>query len=309
MTKIKLDCGCQFEQNNGNLIIDYNLDNVNFDCPKVWELISSGKTIGLFQIDSYLGQAMSKRLKPENISHLAALISIMRPSCLKGCLDDGISIAEHYIKRKNKEEEPIAPYECLKEILKNTYGLSLYQEDLINIAKEVAGFSLVEADLLRKSIGKKRADIMSVLKKQFIDGCVKVGKVNKKEAGNIFSWCEASQRYSFNFSHAVSYATTTFLTAIPKAHDEFRLRFYKSWLNHSQDKIKPLDEIKNLVIDAKSFGIDIINPDIREKNIDFKIKDGRIVFGLGHVKGVGEKSIQELFSVLANLMPLKITQN
>lgn len=297
MTKTKLECGCEFEFNDkGEPIIDYNLDSVNLQCPLIWDLISSGRTTGLFQIDSGLGQMMSKKLQPRNIEHLAALISIMRPSCLQGKMEDGKSIADHYIDRKNGVEPIKVEYEPLKEILKDNYQMMIYQEDALKIAQEIAGFNLQKADDLRRAIGKKKADLMAKLEKEFVEGCSKLGKVTDEQAKQIFGQIKASQRYSFNRSHAVSYALMTYLTAIPKVHAS--KRFYKSWLNHSCDKIKPLDEVKHLVADARTFNVDICNPDIRLKNENFKIIDGRIFFGLQHIKGVGEAAIKSLLGLI-----------
>ena len=300
MKTLKQDCGCEFEvDKNDQLIMPLTVENLNLECQKTWDLIGQGLTIGGFQIDSHLGQKMSKDLKPDNIDHLAALISIMRPSCLKGVLEDGKSIAQHFIDRKNKLEEAVCPYLVLNDILKDTFYLSLYQEDLINIAKEIAGFSLQEADILRKSMGKKKPELMVDLKIKFLNGCKNLGKVTEKEADEIFSWLESSQRYSFNKSHAYSYAMTTYLTMYAKAH--VPLRFYKSWLNHSSDKIKPLEEIKNLVIDARQNNIDILNPDLREKNKRFVIENNKIRFGLGYIKGVGEKAVESLITLSNNV--------
>ena len=296
--KVKLDCGCEFEQNeSGELILDYDLDSINFECQDTWDLIGTGRTTGLFQIDSGLGQMMSKKLKPQTIHHLAALIAIMRPSCLKGVLEDGKSIAEHFIDRKNGVEPATSQYKILEPILKDTYNLMIYQEQAIKIGQEIAGMTLQESDYyIRYGIGKKKADIIAAAEKIFLEGCKKVGKASDNEAKAIWEWIKSAQRYQFNSAHSYSYAMISYLTAVPKVHT--MKRFYKSWLNHSHDKIKPFGEIKNLVVDARTRGIDICNPDIRVKNPDFIIKDGRIYFGLQHIKGVGESSIRSLLSLV-----------
>lgn len=287
------DCGCKFETKNNIPIIDYNLDKINLNCPKIWDLISSGQTIGLFQIDSPLGQMMSKKLKPRNIDHLAGLIAIMRPSCLQGVLDDGKSIANHFIDRKNGIEESICKYKPLENILKNTFQLLIYQEQTIKIGQELAGMDLNTADdLLRRGIGKKKADVLAKAKQIFLDGCSKIGKVNEQEAQEIWGWIYSAARYQFNMSHSYEYAVTTIYTAIAKSH--FQYRFFKSYLNHATDKPHPLKEIKSLVKDARSFGIDILNPDLRIKNPKFLEKDGQIIFGLQYIKGIGEKGVESI---------------
>lgn len=288
-----MNCGCQFKDDK----IDYDLDKLNLKCPLIWDLISSGKTIGLFQIDSGLGQMLSKKLKPENIHHVAALIAIMRPSCLKGTLDDGKSITNHFIDRKNGLEEPICPYSALKDILKDTYGLLIFQEQSIKIGQEIAGLTLQESDkYIRYGIGKKKAEIIAEAEKVFLAGCKKVEKVTEKEAQEIFEWLRSAQRYQFNASHSYEYAVTTIATAIAKAH--FPLRFFKSYLNHSTDKMKPLDEVKNLVGDARNFNIIVNNPDLRLNNPKFIIKDGQIYFGLQYIKGVGDSGVRTLTKLI-----------
>lgn len=297
MNKVKLNCGCEFEEKNGELILDYDLDKINFNCQETWDLIGTGKTTGLFQIDSGLGQMMSKKLKPQNIDHLAALIAIMRPSCLKGVLEDGKSIADHFIDRKNGAEKATSQYPILEPILKNTYNLMIYQEQAIKIGQEIAGMSLQDSDYyIRYGIGKKKADIIAAAEKIFLEGCEKIGKAKPKEAKAIWEWIKSAQRYQFNSAHSYSYAMISYLTAIPKVHTQ--RRFYKSWLNHSHDKIKPFNEIKNLVVDARTVGIDVCNPDVRIKNPNFVIKDGRIYFGLQHIKGIGESSLKPLLSLV-----------
>lgn len=292
MNKITLDCGCEFDTDEqGRLLMEFDINKINFQCEKAWDLIGSGHTTGLFQIDSGLGQTMSKQLKPENIDHLAALISIMRPSCLQGKLDDGKSIAQHFIDRKNKLEPSYSQYQSLEPILKHTYNLMIYQEQAIKIGQEIAGMSLQDSDhYIRYGIGKKKSDIISKGKDIFLNGCKKIGQVDVEESKKIWDWIESAQRYQFNAGHAYSYAYTTYWTAIGKTH--FPHRFYKSYLNHSYNKPKPLEEIKNLVLDSKAFKVDICNPDLRLMNNKFVEKDGHIYFGLQYVKEVGESAIK-----------------
>jgi DNA polymerase-3 subunit alpha len=294
----KLNCGCQFETDSNNrVLMEFDISKINLKCQKTWDLISSGHSTGLFQIDSGLGQTMSKQLKPQNIDHLAALISIMRPSCLKAKLEDGKSIAEHFIDRKNNKEPATAQYSALEPILKDTYNLMIFQEQSIKIGQEIAGMSLQDSDhYIRYGIGKKKSDIIAKGKDIFLDGCKKVNKVNDKEAPEIWAWIESAQRYQFNAGHSYSYAYTTYWTAIAKTH--FTKRFFKSYLNHSYDKPKPLEEIKNLVLDSKAFEVDICNPDLRLKNKKFIEKGGRIYFGLEYIKEVGENAAQALLRLV-----------
>ena len=148
---------------------------------------------------------MSKKLKPKDIEQLSALVSIMRPGCLEA-IRNGKSVSNHYIDKKNGEESIDYFHECLKPILESTYGEMVYQEQAMEIAKTVSGFNLQEADMLRKAIGKKQPEEMSKLRSKFIEGAENQKLVNNEQAVEIFNWIEKSQRYSFNKSHAVSYA-------------------------------------------------------------------------------------------------------
>ena len=197
------ECGCEFEITgtlpDGRPAIRFNPDveKINLNCKRTWDLLGSGNSKGLFQLESQLGQSLSKKLKPENIEQLAALISILRPSCLEA-IHDGKSVTMHYIDRKNKEEEIKYFHPALKEILDKTMGECLYQEQNMQIAKDIAGFTLAEADELRKSISKKQPELMTKIKAKFLEGSKKQDIVTEEEAQQIFEWIEKAQRYQFN---------------------------------------------------------------------------------------------------------------
>ena len=166
---------------------------VDYNCEKTWALFAEGKTKGVFQLESNLGRSWSKKLAPSNLEELSALIAIIRPGCLKAYVD-GKSMTQHFIDRKHGREEITYLHESLEEVLKPTYGVLVYQEQSMRIAQKVAGFNLQEADVLRKAIGKKKADLMAKVKKSFIEGAKRVGIVNEQEADEIFSWIEKSSR-------------------------------------------------------------------------------------------------------------------
>jgi len=295
--KAKFICGCEFDLSNNKDAqkIVYNVDNIEFSCSKTWDLFADGNTKGVFQLESRLGQSMSKKLKPENIEQLSALISIMRPGCLEA-IRDGKSVSNHFIDKKNGLESIDYFNSSLEPILKNTYGEMVYQEQAMEIAREIAGFDLQEADMLRKAIGKKRPEEMAKIKSKFLEGCSKIKKISVDEAGQIFGWIEKSQRYSFNKSHAVSYAINAYLSAYTKAH--FPLVFFLSYLRLAKDKIKPQEEILELIINAKTMGIEVFGPNILLKNKEFEIHNNRIYFGLTNIKGVGESVFTKLFEIM-----------
>ncbi len=273
-----------------------SFDINNFDDPEVWDLICSGKTKGVFQLESNLGRHWAKQLQPKNISELAALISLIRPGCLKA-YTDGKSMTQHYVDRKAGKDAVIYPHESLEDLLQETYGVLVYQEQSMMIAQKLAGFDLKEADSLRKAIGKKKAGLMAEVKKSFIEGAKNLDIVTKEVAEEIFSWIEKSNRYAFNKSHAVSYAINAYWSAYCKRWRN--LDFYVTYLNHSQRKPDSQKEIKELVTDAKSADIETYPPRLSHLYTDFRNENGSIYFGLSHVKNVGKlecKKIQDLVS-------------
>ena len=159
-------------------------------------MICEGRTKGVFQLESSLGKHWAKEVKPRSISELAALISLIRPGCLKA-YTDGKSMTQHYADRKKGMDPVDYPDDSLEPILKETYGVLVYQEQSMKIAQQLAGFDLKEADSLRKAIGKKKAGLMEEMKQVFMDGAEKQGIIKKEVAGEIFSWIEKSNRYAF----------------------------------------------------------------------------------------------------------------
>jgi DNA polymerase-3 subunit alpha len=297
------DCGCQFNiiENNSNFPkIEFSpkISNINLECTKTWELISSGNTKGCFQLESRLGQTMARKLKPQNIQQLSGLISILRPGCLEA-MRDGKSVSNHYIDKKNGLESIDYFHPALEPILKDTYSEMIYQEQAMSIAKELAGFNLKEADDLRKAIGKKQADKMAKVKEKFIDGANKKGLINTSEAEQIFEWVEKSQRYLFNASHSISYAMNAYLSAYAKAH--FPKIFFASYLRFAKDKIDPQQEIKELVRNAVEMDINISIPDFRNLNSLFILKDKKIYFGLTDIKGVGQSVYNKIIELSKNI--------
>jgi DNA polymerase-3 subunit alpha len=292
-------CGCKFpiSEDNGITKIDFEptIENLNLDCQRTWDLISEGNTKGVFQLESRLGKQTAKKLKPENLEQLSALIAILRPGCLEA-LRDGKSVTNHYIDKKNKNESVDYFHHALEPILNSTYGEMIYQEQAMEIAKVIAGFNLQEADGLRKAIGKKKPEEMAKVKKKFIKGAKKLEIVTEDEAEQIFGWVEKSQRYSFNKSHSVSYAINGYLSAYAKAH--FPKVFFASYLRFAKDKIDPQMEIKELVQNALEMDIDIRPPDIRHLNKHFILKNNKVYFGLTDIKGLGYSVFEKLLNIL-----------
>ena len=268
----------------------FDVTKVDYDDKDACDLICSGRTKGVFQLESSLGRSWAKRVKPRNIEDLAALISLIRPGCLRA-ITDGKSMTQHYVDRKNEKDSVTYVDLSLEPILKNTQGVLVYQEQSMKIAQAIAGFDLQKADDLRKAIGKKQANLMVKIKSDFIKGSIDKGIVNKEIAEEIFSWIEKSSRYAFNKSHAVSYAICGYWSAYAKAH--FPLQFYCNYLRYSSGKQDPQREVKELVTDAKIHNVFIHPPSLEAMNEETDIIDSQIHFGLKNIKSLGANKITE----------------
>jgi len=199
----EMSCGCKFEileeYNDGRppkLKFDYKKDFK--DCKDMWNLFRDGKTLGIFQLESGLGKHFCKILKPETLLHIEALGSILRPGCLQAKDDEGISITQHYCNKKNNLEPAESSIPALTELLQDSYGEMIFQEDIMRISMCIAGFDGGGADDLRKGVGLKDAKKVFALEEKFINGCKQIGKVTEEEAKTIFGWIKAASRYSFN---------------------------------------------------------------------------------------------------------------
>ena len=256
---------------------------IDYKDEKTWALFRDGKTKGVFQLESNLGKSWSKKLAPSNLEELAALIALIRPGCLKA-ITDGKSMTQHYIDRKHKKDEVTYLHESLEEILKPTYGVLVYQEQSMRIAQKLAGFDLQEADVLRKAIGKKKADLMAKVKKSFLEGCETKGIVGKSTAEEIFSWIEKSSRYSFNKSHAVAYAMNSFWSAWYKANHT--TEFFISYFFYAAEKQNPHQEVYELLSEAKLFDLQVKVPNLSRFSVKFEAYGNTIQFGVKDIKGL-----------------------
>jgi len=168
---------------------DFDIINCDYNDPNVWDMIGEGRVKGCFQIESFLGKNWCKKIKPKSINELSDLISLIRPGCL--------SMAQIYLDRRDKKIEVTSLHPLIDDILKETFGVIVYQEQSMMIAQKLARFTLEQADDLRKAIGKKKADLMKKVRTQFIEGCV-ANNVPESKAIEIFDIIELSNRYSFN---------------------------------------------------------------------------------------------------------------
>lgn len=259
-----------------------------------------------FRGKEYQGESVVFDIQMETPNHNFIAGNVVVHNCLEAMIE-GKSITNHYIDRKNHAEEISYLHMGLKPILQDTYGCLIYQEQITNIAKELCGFSLVEAELLRKAIGKKKTDVMAQCKILFLNKAKEIGILSEKEAEEIFHWIEKSQRYLFNKSHSVSYAFNSYITAYTKAH--FPRVFISSYLRYAKDKTagKVHEEVKELVNNGRSMGVEISGPDLRQKNINVQLIDKTIFFGLSNIKRVGETMAQKLLRNIEGLDLNKMT--
>ncbi len=267
--------------------------NISFEDKKTYELLSSGETTGIFQLESAGMRRYIKELKPTSIFDLQAMVALYRPGPMA-------NIPE-FIKRKHNPSLITYPDERLKEVLKESYGIITFQDDLLLTAINVAGYSWLEADKLRKAVGKK---IPSEMKKQhdkFIEGCVARG-MNKKNAENLWIQFEPFAGYGFGKAHAACYATIAFRTAYLKAHYpvEFMTALLTAESRGSTGSIKD-EKIAQAVAECKKLNIQILQPDINKSDADFSIENGtKIRFGLSAIKNVGAAAIKTIISAREN---------
>lgn len=261
--------------------MEINIENIPLDDQKVYELLSSGETSGVFQLESSGMRRLIKEMKPNKFSDLIALLALYRPGPLRsGMVDD-------FIKRKKGLVPIHFPHPKLAPILTDTYGVILYQEQVMQIANQLAGYSMAEADVLREFMGKKKMEEMAKQKEPFIASAVK-NKIPRAKAEEVFTLMQHFGGYGFNKSHSTAYALIAYQTAYLKAH--FPLEFTTALLTSVQDK---QEEIAKYVEMAKNLQIKIHPPDINKSEVDFTIEGKTIIFGLSAIKNVG-KSAEEI---------------
>lgn len=252
---------------------ELNLETIPLNDKSVFKLLSDGDTTGIFQLESSGMRRYLKDLKPSELEDVIAMISLYRP----GPMD----LIPSYIARKFKREAVTYLHPKLEPILKNTYGVGIYQEQMMRIARDLAGFTLAEADTLRKAIGKKIKELLAEQQVKLIDGMIKNG-IDPRTAKAIWELFPPFARYGFNRSHAACYAMISYETGYLKAH--YPVEFMTSLLNVSGTEI---ERINFLISEAKKMGINVLPPDVNQSSQDFT-PDGKAVrFGLLAIKNLG----------------------
>ena len=262
-------------KNHGTVI---DLDALPEDDEETFALFSRGSTVGVFQFESSGMQEALQKLRPNCISDLVAMNALYRPGPMEMIGD--------FIDRKQGRSKISYIHPKLEEILRETYGVIVYQEQVMKIASEVAGFSLAKADMMRRAMGKKDKNLMATVKGEFIRGSQQRG-VDSRLAGEIFDLIEKFASYGFNKSHSVAYSVVAYQTAYLKAH--YPAEFMAATLS---SEINDIDRIAVLIDDCRKSGIAVLPPDVNESSLDFTVVHGTIRFGLGAIKGVGESAVE-----------------
>jgi DNA polymerase III subunit alpha len=263
-----------------NREIDIDLRNIEENDPKVFELFQKGHTIGIFQFESSGMQESLRKLKPTNINEIVAMNALYRPGPM-GMIDD-------FIKQKQGVQKIQYLHPMLEPILKETYGIIVYQEQVMKITSEIAGFSLAKADLMRRAMGKKDKELMAKQKVEFIEGAAK-NNITKKLAGEIFDLIEKFASYGFNKSHSVVYSVIAYQTAYLKA---YYAPEYMSAIMSAE--IGDTDYIVQLIEEARRLGIKVFPPDVNESDLNFSISNHGIRFGLSAIKNVGAGAVENI---------------
>ncbi len=263
----------------------FDIEDIDITDQSVYEMISDGRTVGVFQLESSGMQDLCKRIKPGSIDDITAINALYRP----GPMGSGMHLEFAEIKNKINGKIEQYSFEELKPVLRDTYGIIVYQEQVMNIARVVAGYSLGQADMLRRAMGKKKAEEMAMHKEIFRKGAIDRG-FDEQKAIALFDLMEKFAEYGFNKSHAVAYSVVAYQTAFLKKY--YPAQFFAALLG---TEINNKDKITSYIQEAKEFGIEILPPDINESLWLFNvIGKTRIRFGLGAVKGVGEGAVEEI---------------
>ena len=278
LTVIKQTLGL-IERTTGQRI---DIDRIPLDDEATYRLCGEGRTTGVFQLESSGMKDLLRRLRPEVFEDLVALVALYRPGPL------GSNMVDEFITGKHGKTRIKYPLPQLEPILRETYGVILYQEQVMKIAQVLAKYTLAEADELRKAIGKKKQEVLAKHRERFLQGASANG-VDPKAAEKLFQLIDKFGGYGFNKSHSVAYALIAYQTAYLKAH--FPVQFMAALL--TQDMGNQDKTIKNIA-ECREMGIPILPPDINQSQPDFSVVEGAIRFGLGAVKNVGLKAVESI---------------
>jgi DNA polymerase-3 subunit alpha len=262
--------------------IDFDIDSISLEDESTYKLFSEGATVAIFQFESAGMQKHLKDLKPSRFDDLIAMNALYRPGPMR--------YIQQFIRRKHGLESIIYPFPEMEKRLKETYGITIYQEQVMLLSRDLAGFTRGESDELRKVMGKKLIEKMPAFKSKFIEGAKQRGFGPEEKLEKIWNDCAEFAKYAFNKSHSACYAWVAYQTAYLKAH--YPEEFMAANLTNNMDNI---EEISNLIADCKRMGINILSPDINKSGAHFTVNDeGEIRFGLAAIKGVGQAVVEDI---------------
>ena len=257
-----------------------DMSNLPLNDSKVYEMLCKGDSMGVFQLESSLFRNLLREVKPQSFEDLIAILALGRPGPMN-CISD-------FVKQKHGEIEIKYPHPKVEPILKETYGIMLYQEQVMMVANYLAGFSMGEADLMRRAMGKKKPEVLAGLRTRFVEGSVK-GGVPEKTANEIFDLMEYFAGYGFNKSHSAAYALISYQTAYLKAH--YPVEFMAALLTSVSGNT---DKVAFYIDECRRKGIEVLPPDVNESLTDFTVVGGGIRFGLAAVKNVGRSAVEAI---------------
>ena len=274
--------GDSIDMIKSNRGIDIDLDSIPLADAATCEMLSRGETVGVFQMESGGMTNLVRDLQPEGFEDLIPLVALYRP----GPLNSGM--VEDFVRGRHGKKQSVYQHPMLEPILRDTFGVILYQEQVMQIASAMGGFTLGQADLLRRAMGKKKHDVLAAQRQRFLDGAAKQG-VSLPVANEVFDLMEKFADYGFNKSHSAAYALVAYQTAYLKAHypAEFMAAMLTSVMSDS-------GRIGYFIEECRKQGIKILPPDINRSGLSFSVENGAIRFGLAAVKNVGEGAIESI---------------
>mgnify|MGYP000365595028 CR=1 FL=1 len=261
---------------------DFNIRAVPMDDRGVFEMISKGDTTGVFQLESGGFQTLLQKLRPDVFEDIVAAVALYRPGPL------GTGMVDDFIDCKHGRKSIVYPHPWLEDTLKETYGAIVYQEQVMKIAQIMADYTLGGADKLRRAMGKKKAKVMDEQRLIFVEGASNKG-VPEEKSNEIFDLMAYFAGYGFNKSHSAAYALITYHTAYLKVH--YPVEFMAALMTCDRENT---DKVVRFINEAKGMKIQVLPPDVNESDLDFSVVEGKIRFGLGAIKGVGESAIESV---------------
>lgn len=264
--------------------IDVDIDNIPLDDKEVYDMLSAGDTDGVFQLESDGMRTYLRALKPERIEDIIAMVALYRPGPLEG------GMVSDFIKRKHGETKVVYPHPMLEPVLAETYGVMVYQEQIMQVASTMAGFTLGQADELRRAMGKKKAEVLAAKRKDFLAGSLNNG-VDEKTANEVFDLMEFFSGYGFNKSHSAAYGIVTYQTAWLRCHyaAEYMAAILTSFMENA-------DKVTTYIEACRKAGLEILPPDINQSYTNFSVHSGKVRFGLAAIKNVGREVINQIIA-------------